>query len=591
MLRFFSLVETRIREHFFIGDQGEIMTSFKLSGVLSVLLVFFIGAGGTELTAQGKGRSGERSGQRGDRGGEGNRGKERAPQARPQPQQRQERQARQPQQRQERQARQPQQRQERQARQPGQRLGREGDQRRRQADSVNQRRGDGDRVRVARMQQQQQQQLQRQRQANSIFQRRANERRVQPQRPAGAVWQGRDRRNDERSRGNDDRRASIRNRQNDRQPQIVPQQKSGSWFARMAERRNGRDRGDDRRDRSRGIDRRDRNDDRRNRGRADGRPKRKVVVRQIPYWNGGWPSNFGQFRSSQVRQRNADRQASRRDRDRRSYQRNAGSPIYSGPTVIWQEIYTARPRYNSSYPGYPSSQIYSTYSDYGSNPYSSNSGYNSGYPYSGYSESYSSNYNERPSAGDILRNVIFSILGGGNHSYGNYAPQHGSGYSPGYNHPDGYYSPQYAGYNDQPYYQGYTSYNDPYGYSDPYNYNDPYLNEVLPVQYMAGNTLGGDMFRQLFGQLLAIGYDQGFQDGAAASTIRESERAFYDPYAYDNDSYDPYSVSLGDNRRLLSQGYELGYHDALDDVSSYDEIQHGEVDLLSVLIGTVSQLM
>ena len=112
------------------------------------------------------------------------------------------------------------------------------------------------------------------------------------------------------------------------------------------------------------------------------------------------------------------------------------------------------------------------------------------------------------------------------------------------------------------------------------------------VGFGAGEDLpGGGLFRQLFTHLLAIGYDQGYQDGVAARDIRERDRVFYDPYAYDNAAYDPYSVSLGDNRRCLSQGYELGYQDAINEIDGYDQFQDGGVDLISVLIGTVSQLI
>jgi hypothetical protein len=182
--------------------------------------------------------------------------------------------------------------------------------------------------------------------------------------------------------------------------------------------------------------------------------------------------------------------------------------------------------------------------------------------------------------------VIFAVLGGvGTPAFDqSYYPEYGA-YRPQYY---GTYLPQYAGYNS-----GYSpaGYGNGVTYYDSYLYDDPYYAEVLPVQYFVTNAPGGDLFRQIFGQLLAIGYDHGFRDGLNARRIRERDRTFYDPYTYENEIYDPYSVSLGYNRRCLSQGYELGYEDALNNVGVYDQFQHGDLDLVSVLIGAVSELM
>ncbi len=230
--------------------------------------------------------------------------------------------------------------------------------------------------------------------------------------------------------------------------------------------------------------------------------------------------------------------------------------------------------YPSSYGGgYANSGRYTNYSDYS---------YSDGYsdPYYAYDDY------DRPSATDIFRNVIFAVLGGGVHVYDepNYASAYVSdNYSP--------YSPLYAGYSSGAYYSADYSYATDPAYYDPHFYEDPHYSEVLPIQYFVEDVPGGGLFRQIFTQLLAIGYDQGYQDGVAALQIKERDRVFYDPYTYDNTAFDPYSVSLGDNRRCLSQGYELGYQDAIDEIDGYDHFQDGQVDLVSVLIGTVSQLI
>jgi hypothetical protein len=40
----------------------------------------------------------------------------------------------------------------------------------------------------------------------------------------------------------------------------------------------------------------------------------------------------------------------------------------------------------------------------------------------------------------------------------------------------------------------------------------------------------------------------------------------------------------------LSEGYELGYQDALHDRAEYDPEEDGEVDLVSLLIGSILQI-
>jgi len=94
--------------------------------------------------------------------------------------------------------------------------------------------------------------------------------------------------------------------------------------------------------------------------------------------------------------------------------------------------------------------------------------------------------------------------------------------------------------------------------------------------------------RQEFSQLLAYGYDQGYSDGLAARTAGYDVEYLYDPYAYDNTIYDPYSYSLGENRRCLGKGYELGYVDAIYGRDEYDPYNYGDTNLVSAFVSDVS---
>ena len=359
-----------------------------------------------------------------------------------------------------------------------------------------------------------------------------------------------------RGRGRGERSGPARERSNAIQPQIIPLQKVRNWYPQNAYRS------------------------------ADARGGRTGGVRSMfaqgrsPVFTGEWPRNYGQQRRAEVHQRNAERRA----------WRNRGSLAYSSPNRFWRESTyapTFRPRtFYESYlyeRPYRSANFYQEYdTGYSTKIYGDDS-FDVGYSEPNYVyEEY-----DRPGTADIFRSVIFAVLGGGMGSSNDDA-YYNSAYSQ-----DPYWStmPSYVSYNRGGHYPaGYSYATDPY-YYDPYFYDDPHYAEVLPIQYFASDQPGGGLFRQLFTHLLAIGYDQGFQDGIAAREIEERKRVFYDPYAYENAAYDPYSVSLGDNRRCLSQGYELGYEDALNNINEYDQFPDGGVGLVSVLIGTVSQLM
>lgn len=184
----------------------------------------------------------------------------------------------------------------------------------------------------------------------------------------------------------------------------------------------------------------------------------------------------------------------------------------------------------------------------------------------------------------------------------------------------GYYNDYDAySYNPDPYYpvdyEPYDpSYYDPYDDDGPYVSNyDPYYGYPTPLSYdyepfayytEAGYpdpfiddgdycSLGGGHFENAlpgtFTQLLASGYDQGYSDGLYARRKNYGDRYYYDPYVYEDSGYDPYSYSLGENRRCLSEGYQLGYRDALYGSDQYEPLEDGNVDLVSLLMGNVLQ--
>ncbi len=226
----------------------------------------------------------------------------------------------------------------------------------------------------------------------------------------------------------------------------------------------------------------------------------------------------------------------------------------------------------------------------------------------------------------ILSSVLGSLFGGN--------------FDNGYGYDNGYYSqPNYGYYNADPYYYrvpmrvysystygtgyyqpSYSSYGyDPYGYSDQYGYAgyDPYgynsydpngydsplfgglgsggrLQQMLPlIGGLLGQFTGDSAIGDLISQTVGYGYDQGYYAGEYAVDNGYSDSSFYDPYQYSDVGYDPYSLSIGQNRAILSQGYEAGYRDGYQAAKNeqydygYDPMQNGNVDLVSVMLGNV----
>jgi hypothetical protein len=213
--------------------------------------------------------------------------------------------------------------------------------------------------------------------------------------------------------------------------------------------------------------------------------------------------------------------------------------------IYYTESYYSYPRYlnYSSYYGYPL-----FFTDYYSSAYS-----NYYDPYAGYYDPYASYYDR----------------------YGNYYDAYNAGY----------YDP-YGGYQSFSYdYQPFSYYSQA-GYYDSFN-DYPYDSDDYCS--LSSNTYYYGSLPATYSQLLASGYDEGYSDGLYARYNNYGDRYYYDPYVYEDTGYDPYSYSLGENRRCLSEGYKLGYKDALYGRNQYNPLYNGNVSLVSLLVGSALQ--
>jgi hypothetical protein len=178
---------------------------------------------------------------------------------------------------------------------------------------------------------------------------------------------------------------------------------------------------------------------------------------------------------------------------------------------------------------------------------------------------------------------------GDNVGYYDYTPQYTADYGNGYYGyiPEYTYAPPYYTFGYAPTYAYYepASY---YGY-DLYNY------EGIPYDYVDYSSLpyddinqiySGGLVSELIQRSLGTGYYQGLLEGQLARERGWGDRYYNDPYLYEQTMYDPYSSSLGDCRRYLSEGYELGYEDALRGQDDFDIAGNGDVDLVSLLVGS-----
>ena len=116
-----------------------------------------------------------------------------------------------------------------------------------------------------------------------------------------------------------------------------------------------------------------------------------------------------------------------------------------------------------------------------------------------------------------------------------------------------------------------------------------YGDRGLPFGNYSDLIGGGGFVQQLLGNLLAVGYEQGYLQGQNARRAGYGTRYYYDPYNSGTNYLS--SVSLGENRSCLSDGYELGYNDALYNRGGSVLDQDTNVDLVSLLLGNALQVL
>ena len=350
------------------------------------------------------------------------------------------------------------------------------------------------------------------------------------------------------------------------------------------------------------------------RGRGNGRGKwqRENVA---PWFSGGGRIPPGQIRSAEVHERNAIRKAEKEAA--RAYSRGYdqpyyapyvqapaygyrydrgysyaqpynyeqySQPYYSAPSFQTYQYYV--PQYYEPYTyrggGYlsyspmyvPNTYIYEPYTAYATYP--DYYGYSS--PYNGYGAYDNGSFNWKSM---LVRTLIGFVLGNGDNDYYGQQP-----YDPYYG-----YAPQYTSYGYSQSYGGYypTSYYDRLSYAQPvYDYSgyDVPLVNMIPMQNLFGPSYGGyssDTLREV----LAQGYEQGYQAGWYARENQLRENYLTNGYRAEDDYYDPYSYSIGENRRCFSEGYTIGYQDALNGRHDYISNYEGGTDLLSLLLSNV----
>jgi hypothetical protein len=231
---------------------------------------------------------------------------------------------------------------------------------------------------------------------------------------------------------------------------------------------------------------------------------------------------------------------------------------------------------------------------YGDANYPGSDGYyygDDGYYYGNDDHFYTSNSSWR----DVLLRTVIGSFFGGNRAGSVNDLYNGGYYSASYlpyrtDHPHFYErQPIYTGYDHGDPYAGYYS-DDPYGYDQ---YGSVY-GDGSGISPMLVNMIGSrsnSFLSDLLGQTLATGYSQGRMDGQYAQQQGWDDQYYRDPYAYENAGYGVCSTSLAERRQLLSEGYELGYRDALTQQNTgYYQAGPDNLDLVSLLLNNVLRI-
>ncbi len=381
--------------------------------------------------------------------------------------------------------------------------------------------------------------------------------------------QGRGDRGSERQQERGDRNAERQQKQSDRESRSS--QRHSDWNSQMQQRRSDSESRRQQRSSERKSDR----------------------VREI--WNGEIPRGRPVWNGRDPRRGDDDDRRDRgRDRRDNRVNRDAAPPVWSifggerpvfnygrdvgGPERrLYKDERKAQRRYEKEQRRYVRNYDRSLGGDF----YANNNNYNSN------ENSYYSNDNSYENGADwqqqLLRVVIANVIGNrlGGEQYSGFTPN-----APVYQN-----QPSYGGgYRAVPQYA--ADYGDSYQYQPGYDNGGGLLSgdllDSLPIAELVDQLTGGGGFAsELLGNLLTQGYDQGFLAGQSARQNGYGDEYYQDPYVYQGGVHDSYSASVGENRRCLSQGYEIGYQDALNGQSGYDPQSRGNADLVSLLLGTV----
>jgi hypothetical protein len=344
-------------------------------------------------------------------------------------------------------------------------------------------------------------------------------------------------------------------------------------------------------------------------GNGNGRWKQEQRQMNLPapwFDNGGNRVPPGQIRSAEVHQRNAIRKA---EREQQRIYGQYNQPYYAPYVAAPVYQYNAR-QYGYNDPYYYSAPVYPSYQYYVQqyvNPYRyyDNGGYlaysplyvpnayiytpytaYANYPYYGsYNSPYYGNYYGYDDGGFdwksmLVRTLIGFVLGNNSDDYYGLEP-----YDPYY----GYTQAAYYGDDSYAPYGGYYPSYQAVEYIQPvYDYNgyDVALVDTLPMYDMFGPSYGG-YSSVTYREVLAQGYEQGYQAGWYAREAQLQNDWANSGFRWNDDYVDPYSYSIGENRRCFSEGYTLGYQDAVAGRQDYISNYSGGTDLVSLLLSNV----